>query len=77
MSSPGDNYVQLQTYCSITLMSCIGKVVKTVFAELVSEDGERRELLSDRQFGSRKGQSTMDAATHMVDKSHAAWKTAT
>jgi hypothetical protein len=32
-----------------------------------------RGLLSDGQFGSRKGRSAIDAAAIMVDRAHAAW----
>jgi hypothetical protein len=52
---PGkDDYTQLMAYHSISLLSCMGKVVKQVVAELLPEEGERRGLLSDGQFGSRK-----------------------
>jgi hypothetical protein len=51
----------------------MGKVVENVVADLQSEDAERRELLSDGQFGSRKGRSAIDAAAIMVDRAHAAW----
>ena len=72
---PGkDDYTQLTAYRSISLLSCMGKVVEKVVAELLSEDGERRGLLSDGQFGSRKGRSAIDAAAIMVDRAHAAWR---
>jgi len=45
---PGkDDYTQLKAYCFILLLSCMGKVVKKVVAELLSEEAEGRELLSD------------------------------
>jgi len=70
---PGkDDYTQLKAYRSISLLSCMGKVVEKVVAELLSEEAERRGLLSDGQFGSRKGQSAVDAAAIMVDRAHAA-----
>jgi len=72
---PGkDNYTQLNPYRSISLLRCMGKVVETEFAELLSEEAERRGLLSDAQFGSRKGLSAIDAAAIIVDRAHAAWK---
>jgi len=71
---PGkDDYTKLKAYRSISLRSCIGKVVEKVVAELLSEEAGRRGLLSDRQFGSRKGWSAIDAAAIMVDRGHAAW----
>jgi len=36
-----DNYTQLKAYRSISLLSCMGKVVKKVAAELLSEEAER------------------------------------
>jgi hypothetical protein len=50
-----DDYTKLKAYRSISLFSCMGKVVEKVAAELVSEETERRGLLSDGQFGIRKG----------------------
>jgi hypothetical protein len=75
---PGqDDYTQLNAYRSISLLSCIEKVVEKVVAELLSEEAEGRGLLSDGQFGSRKGLSAIDAAAMMVNRAHAAWRTPT
>jgi len=68
-----DDYTKLKAYRSKSLLSCMGKVVETVAAELLAEEAERRGLLSDGKFGSRKGQSAIDAAVIMVDRAHAAW----
>jgi hypothetical protein len=68
-----DDYTKLETYRSITLLSCIGKVVKKVVTELLSEEAERWAMLSDDQCGSRKGRSAIGAAAGMVDSAHAAW----
>jgi len=71
---PGkDDYTKLKAYRSISLLSCMGKVVEKVAAELLSEEAERRGLLSDGQFGSRTGRSAIDAAAIMVDRDHAVW----
>jgi hypothetical protein len=51
----------------------MGQVVEKVATELLSEEAERRGLLSDGQFGSRKGRSAIDAAAIMVGRAHAAW----
>jgi len=69
-----DNYTQLKVYGSISLLSCMGKVVHKVFAELLSDEVPRRGLLSDAQFISRRGWSAIDAAAIMVDRAHAAWR---
>jgi len=51
---PGkDDYTQLKVYCSISLLGCMGKVVEKVGAELLSEEPEKKELLSNGQFGTR------------------------
>jgi hypothetical protein len=72
---PGkDDYTQLKAYRSISLLSCMGKVDEKVVAELLSDEAERRGLLSNGQFGSRRGRSSIDAAAIMVDRAHAAWK---
>jgi len=52
---PGkDDYTKLKAYRSISLHSCMVNVVEKVAAELLSEEAERRGLLSDGDFGSRK-----------------------
>jgi len=52
----------------------MGKVVQKVVAELLSDETERRGLLSDGQCGSRRGRSAIDAVAIMVDRAHAAWR---
>jgi hypothetical protein len=69
-----EDYTKLKSYRTISLLSCLGKVFEKVVAELLSDDAERRALLSDGQFGSRKKMSAMDLAAIMVDRAHAASK---
>jgi len=70
---PGlDDYTLLKAYRSISLHSCMGKVVETVVAELLPEETERRGQLWNRQFGPRKARSAIDAVAIMVDSAHAA-----
>ena len=64
---------KLKAYRSISLLSCMGKVVEKVATELLSDKAERRGLQSDRQFGSRKRQSAINAMAIMVHRAHAAW----
>jgi hypothetical protein len=66
--------MKLKAYYSILQLSCIGKVVEKVVAELLAEEAERTGLLSNSQFGSRKGQSAIKAAAITVDRAHAAWR---
>jgi len=50
---PGkDDYTKLKSYHSISLLSCMGKVVEKVAAELLSEEAKRRRLLSDGKYRS-------------------------
>ena len=45
---PGeDDYTKLRAYHSISLRSCMGKVVETVAAEMLQEEAERWGLSSD------------------------------
>jgi hypothetical protein len=67
-----DNYTNLKASRCISLLSCMGQVVKKVAVELLSEEAQRRGLLSDGQFGSRKGRLAINAAPIMVDRAHAA-----
>jgi len=73
--NPGkDDCTLLKAYLSISLSSCIRKVVEKVLAELRSEEAERRGLLSDGQFGSRTGRSAINAAAIINDRAHASRK---
>jgi hypothetical protein len=49
-------------------------VFEKVVAELLSDDAERRRLLSNGPFGSRSGRAARDPAAIMVDRAHAAWR---
>jgi hypothetical protein len=69
-----DDVTQLKAYRSIWMLSCMGKVVEKVVAELLSDEAERRALLSDGQFGSTRGWSAIDPAAIMFNRAHAAWK---
>jgi hypothetical protein len=69
-----DDYTKLKAYRSISLLSCMGKVVEKVVAELLAEEAERRGLLRDSQYGSRKRRSAIHTVGIMVDRAHAAWR---
>jgi hypothetical protein len=72
---PGkDDYTKLMAFRSISLLSCMGKVIDKVVAELLAKEAERRGLLSDGQCVSRKRQSAINAPAIMVDRAHAAWR---
>jgi len=71
---PGkDDYMKLKGYRTISLLSCMGKVVEKVVAEQLPEEAERSGLPSDGQFRSKKGQSAIDEAAIIFDRAHAAW----
>jgi hypothetical protein len=72
---PGkDDYTQLKAYPSIALLCCMGEVAKTVVAERLLDEAERRGLLREGPFGGRREQSAINAASIMVDRAHATWK---
>jgi len=50
----------------------MGEAVKTVVAELLAKDADRRVLLSDGQYGSRKWRLAINAVAIRVDREHAA-----
>jgi len=52
----------------------MGKVIEHVVTELLPEEAERRGLLSDGQFGSRKRQSPIDMVAITVDRAQTAWR---
>jgi len=71
---PGkDDIAKLKAFRSISPHSRLGTVVDIVAAELLPDDAERYGLLSDGQFGSRKGQSAIDAVAIIVNRAHGAW----
>ena len=49
-------------------------MIETAVAELLSDEAEKRALLSDSQFGSRKKCLVIEAAAIMVDRAHSASK---
>jgi len=67
-----DNYTKLNVYRMISLLSGMRTVVEKVVEKQVSEDAERRGLLSDGQFGNRHGRTAVDAAATLVNKAHSA-----
>ena len=52
----------------------MGTVVEKEVAELLSDEAERRALLSDGQFGSRNKRLAINAAAIMVNSAHSAWR---
>jgi len=71
---PGnDDNTKLKAYSSISLLSGMRNVVEKVVAGLSSADVARRAILSEGHFSSRKGRSTINAASILVDRAHATW----
>jgi len=69
-----EDYTKLKSYRTMSLLSCMGKFDEKVVAEQLSDEAERRALLSDGQFGSRMKRLAIDAVATMVDRAHAPWK---
>jgi hypothetical protein len=69
-----EDYTKLKLSRTISQLSCIGKVVEMIVAELLSEEADIRALVSNGQFDSRQKRSPIEAAAIMVDRAHSAWK---
>jgi hypothetical protein len=70
---PGeDDYIKLQVYHSSSVLSSMGKVDEKVEAELLAEWTERRELICDGQYGSKRMLSAIDAVAFIVGTAHTA-----
>jgi hypothetical protein len=75
IGKPGkDDCPKLKVSRSVLVLSCVGRVVEIVVEELLAEVAERRGLLSDGQYGSRKRRLEIDAVAIMVNSTHAAWR---
>jgi hypothetical protein len=68
-----DCYPKPKAYHCISLQSNMEPVIVKVVAQPVSEEVKRRELLSDRHFGNRMGQTAINVVVVIVDRAHAAW----
>jgi len=66
--------MKLKSYRTVSLLSCMGKVVEKLVADLLSDEAQRRAPISDRQFCSSKKRSAIDAAAIMVDTVYSALK---
>ncbi|KAL4219933.1 hypothetical protein ACF0H5_020345 [Mactra antiquata] len=51
-----------RNYRGVTIVSCLSKIFTGVLNQRLSDWAEKNEILTDAQFGFRKGRSTTDAA---------------
>ena len=63
---PGGDETSPKGYRPISLISCISKVLERIVTDRLTFFLESRHLLSEGQFGFRKGRSTEDALWHLV-----------
>jgi ribonuclease HI len=68
------DYTKAKAYRVISLLSCLGKVVEKVTANLIAEAAERLGGLHQGQFGGRKKRSAMEAAATVIIETEAAWR---
>jgi hypothetical protein len=68
------DYSKVKAYRVIALLNCLGKVAEKVVANKLSDLVERRDLLHQGQFGSRKGRSAIDAVAVLMNRTQEAWK---
>jgi Reverse transcriptase (RNA-dependent DNA polymerase) len=61
-------YSKVNGYRVISLLSCLGKVVEKVVAELITDHCESRQTLHKGQMGSRKNRSAVDAVACLIQR---------
>jgi hypothetical protein len=59
---------------SVTLLNCLGMVVKKIAAERISSFCERHEALHEGQFGCRKRRSAINAVAKLIATIKKAWQ---
>jgi hypothetical protein len=62
------DYSLPKAYQPITLMECMGKVLKQIVAKRINHNIEQFSLLSMSQFGSCPAHSTIDAVATLVHR---------
>ena len=67
------DYTQFRTYCFITLLKCIGKLLKKVVACRLTYLIGRYNLILGFQFRDRANFSTLDAILTFVHNIHNSW----
>ena len=58
---------QVSNYRPIALISCLSKVFETILNQKIQKHLIKHDLLSDRQYGFRKGRSTGDLLSFLSD----------
>ena len=65
---PGKPKTECSSYCPITLLSCIGKLLERIIQKRIEYFVESKNLLSKSQTGFRPGQGTQDVLRRLTDK---------
>jgi Reverse transcriptase (RNA-dependent DNA polymerase) len=68
------DYSAPKSYCPISLLECIGKVLEKIIARRLGSDVDHFNLLRPSQFRSRPHHSAMDAATILRHKAESTIK---
>jgi hypothetical protein len=68
------DYGVAKAYRVITLLNCLGKVVKKVAANAIAEEYARRQLHHDGQFGCKKTRSAIDAIGRLMKRVEEVWR---
>jgi retron-type reverse transcriptase len=75
MHKPGKpDYTRSKAYRPIALENTMGKIFKSVIAEILSYLTEVYKLLPDHHYGGKPGRSTEDALIALSESIHQAWK---
>lgn len=64
----------VKSYRVISLLNCLGKVVKKLVAEKLSQFCEAKEKLHREQMGERKNRSVIDAAALIIHMVYEIWE---
>ena len=68
------DYTRSKAYHPIALKCTLGKIFKSIIAEILSYLTETHRLLPDHYYQGRPGQSTEDALLVLSESIHRAWK---
>ncbi|KAJ3473815.1 hypothetical protein NLI96_g12812 [Meripilus lineatus] len=68
------NYQVPKAYRPIALLDCMGKILSSCLAEILTYESECLDLIPKMQFGGRPGRTTTDALQLLVTRIKGAWR---
>jgi hypothetical protein len=67
------NYIQVKAWRVISLLSCLGKVIKKLAAGRIADWCKAQGALHPRQIGCRRGQGAIDAVACLIQIVYEGW----